>query len=77
MPPGRGFKVHIYRERVEGMTRVELHDSGDGEVRGADGPPDVDDEGGRELLLVAALAGKWGVAERNPGKVVWCEFGVA
>ncbi|SCE59340.1 hypothetical protein GA0115253_1079714 [Streptomyces sp. Termitarium-T10T-6] len=45
-------------------------------MRAADGPPEADDEGGRGLLLVAAPADKWGVAERNPGKVVWCEFGV-
>ncbi|MFJ4327756.1 hypothetical protein ACIP3A_32245 [Streptomyces tricolor] len=32
-------------------------------------------EHGRGLLLVAALADKWGgVGERNPAKVVWCEF---
>lgn len=34
-------------------------------------------EHGRGLLLVAALADKWGVRERDPGKVVWCEFRVA
>lgn len=76
VPPGRGFKVHIYLERVENMIRVELHDSGDGEVRPADGVPGADEEGGRGLLLVAAVADKWGVGERNPGKVVWCEFGI-
>jgi hypothetical protein len=32
------------------------------------------DEGGRGLLLVAALSDKWGVGERDPGKAVWCEF---
>jgi hypothetical protein len=25
-------------------------------------------------MLVAVLADKWGVGERAPGKVVWCEF---
>ncbi|WP_405195704.1 ATP-binding protein [Streptomyces anulatus] len=73
-PPGRGFKVHIYLERIENVLRVELHDSGDGEVRPAGGLPGADDEGGRGLLLVAALADAWGVGERNPGKIVWCEF---
>ncbi len=29
---------------------------------------------GRGLMLVAALADKWGVGERDPGKIVWCEF---
>lgn len=77
VPPGRGFKVHIYLERIENALRVELHDSGDGEVRPATGLPGADDEGGRGLLLVAALADKWGVEERNPGKTVWCEFALA
>ncbi|MEV2259897.1 ATP-binding protein [Streptomyces anulatus] len=74
VPPGRGFKVHIYLERIENALRVELHDSGDGEVCPADELPGADDEGGRGLLLVAALADAWGVGERNPGKIVWCEF---
>ncbi|MFH9292832.1 ATP-binding protein [Streptomyces sp. NPDC017520] len=74
VPPGRGFKVHIYLERIENALRVELHDSGDGEVCPADDLPGADEEGGRGLLLVAALADKWGVGERNPGKIVWCEF---
>ncbi|MFJ9620311.1 ATP-binding protein [Streptomyces sp. NPDC101181] len=76
VPPGRGFKLHIYLERVEGIIRVEMHDSGGGVVRAADGPPEADDEGGRGLLLVAAMADKWGVVDRDPGKVVWCEFSV-
>ncbi|MEU0917775.1 ATP-binding protein [Streptomyces cyaneofuscatus] len=74
VPPGRGFRVKVFLDRMEDVIRVELHDSGDGEVRMADGLPGVEDEGGRGLLLVSALADKWGVAERNPGKIVWCEF---
>ncbi len=68
-PPGRGF---LLRVRYDGdVLRVEVHDSGAGEPRVADEA----DEGGRGLLLVAALADKWGVGRRDPGKVVWCEFG--
>ncbi|MEU1328454.1 ATP-binding protein [Streptomyces sp. NPDC005865] len=33
--------------------------------------PDPDDESGRGLLLVAALADEWGVARRDVGKTVW------
>ncbi|WKX11540.1 ATP-binding protein [Streptomyces sp. NL15-2K] len=66
-PPGRGF---LLRVRYDGdVVRVEVHDSGRGEPRVADEA----DEGGRGLLLVAALADKWGVGERKPGKVVWAE----
>ncbi|MFE4335483.1 ATP-binding protein [Streptomyces sp. NPDC056831] len=77
VPPGRGFRIHLYLEPADGVLRVEVHDSGDGEVRLADEGATPDAEGGRGLLLVAALADKWGVGERNPGKVVWCEFEVS
>jgi anti-sigma regulatory factor (Ser/Thr protein kinase) len=69
VPPGRGFRLYL---RYDGaVLRVEVHDPGPG-------IPQVvhtaDDEGGRGLLLVAAVADEWGVGERRPGKVVWCEF---
>ncbi|MFJ9617094.1 ATP-binding protein [Streptomyces noursei] len=68
VPPGRGYLVRLgYDGQV---LRVEVHDSGPGVPRIAD----AIDEGGRGLLLVAALSDKWGVGERYPGKVVWCEF---
>ncbi|MFH8223764.1 ATP-binding protein [Streptomyces sp. NPDC018057] len=71
VPPGRGF---LLRVRYDGaVVRVEVHDSGDGVPRIPEGPPDAA-EGGRGLLLVSALSDKWGVGERNPGKVVWAEF---
>jgi anti-sigma regulatory factor (Ser/Thr protein kinase) len=68
VPPGRGFLLRI---RYDGdVLRVEVHDSGPGVPRIADAA----DEGGRGLLLVAALSDKWGVAERELGKVVWAVF---
>ncbi|MCT4354256.1 ATP-binding protein [Streptomyces sp. Je 1-79] len=70
VPPGRGYRLHLYLERP-GPLRVEVHDSGDG-VPAAREPSCG--ESGRGLFLVAALADRWGVGERNPGKVVWCEF---
>ncbi|MBX6390266.1 MAG: ATP-binding protein, partial [Frankia sp.] len=44
--------------------------------------PDIDEEGGRGLLLVEALSRRWGhraVRRRNGtvGKVVWCEVEIA
>ncbi|MFJ5227753.1 ATP-binding protein [Streptomyces sp. NPDC088400] len=75
VPPGRGFLLCM---RYDGdVLRIEVHDSGGGvpEV-GEATEADKDDEGGRGLLLVAAFADKWGVNERQPGKVVWCEFAV-
>ncbi|MEU5597808.1 ATP-binding protein [Streptomyces sp. NPDC020298] len=72
VPPGRGFTLRMTRH-PDGALRVELHDSGGGEVQVPDQNPES--EHGRGLLLVAALADKWGVAERTPGKLVWAEFG--
>ncbi|MFI6861074.1 ATP-binding protein [Streptomyces sp. NPDC050421] len=73
VPPGRGFRMHLYWERGDGRLRIEMHDSGDGEVPVARHcPPGA--ESGRALLLVSALADAWGVDEQSPGKVVWCEF---
>ncbi|WP_172386979.1 ATP-binding protein [Streptomyces sp. MNP-20] len=69
-PPGRGFKLRLLRDG--GGVRIEVHDSGDGTPRLVG--EGVADESGRGLLLVAALADRWGVAERRPGKVVWAEF---
>lgn len=76
VPPGRGFLL-LLRKDFSDVLRVELHDSGGGlphvaeQVgRGAD----QQEESGRGLLLVEALADKWDVAHRDPGKIVWCEF---
>ncbi|NGO11694.1 ATP-binding protein [Streptomyces sp. HC44] len=72
VPPGRGFRLCLRYDG--GVLRVEVHDSGGGTPRVADA--DAADGGGRGLLLVSALSDKWGVGERDPGKVVWCEWGL-
>ncbi|MFJ4682785.1 ATP-binding protein [Streptomyces sp. NPDC088789] len=70
VPPGRCFRLRLLYKGDH--LRVEVHDSGGGEPRLGE----VKDESGRGLLLVAALADAWGVAERVPGKIVWCAFAV-
>ncbi|WP_078906865.1 ATP-binding protein [Streptomyces sp. NRRL S-378] len=72
VPPGRGYRLRMLR--FEGVVRVEVHDSGGGRPR--IGRRDPGAEGGRGLLLVAAIADRWGILARVPGKVVWCEFAV-
>ncbi|MFI1361148.1 ATP-binding protein [Streptomyces sp. NPDC020898] len=68
VPPGRQFLLFL---RYDGrVLRVAVHDSGGGVPLIAERA----DEGGRGLLLVAALSDKWGVGERELGKVVWCEW---
>ncbi|MFG3152950.1 ATP-binding protein [Streptomyces sp. NPDC048219] len=70
--PGRDFRLILY---VVGDTlRVEVTDT-----RGERLPelrtPGPDAESGRGLLLVEALAHRWGVTEgRPPSKTVWAEL---
>lgn len=75
VPPGRGFLLRLWLLPRGDGVRVEVHDSGDG-VPAVPLESGGSDEGGRGLLLVSELADKWGVAEREPGKVVWFECGV-
>lgn len=70
MPLGRGFQLQLAYDGRE--LRIEVHDSGDGVPQIA--PVRERGEGGHGLLLVSALADKWGIGARNPGKYVWCEF---
>lgn len=70
VPPGRCYRLRLFR--FEATVRVEVHDSGDGRPRV--GARDESAEHGRGLLLVAAVADRWGVGPRSPGKIVWCEF---
>lgn len=71
--PGRSFRLTLY---VVGTTlRIEVTDT-----RGDEMPvphvPDPAAESGRGLLLVEALADRWGVTGgRFPRKTVWAELG--
>ncbi|MEU9124624.1 ATP-binding protein [Streptomyces sp. NPDC048506] len=76
VPPGRGYRLWLTLGAADGPLRVEVHDSGDGEPRVSGAVVGEEAESGRGLLLVQALADAWGVGERLPGKIVWCEFRV-
>ncbi|MEY7978706.1 ATP-binding protein [Streptomyces pilosus] len=70
--PGRDFRLALC---VVGHTlRIEVTDTrGDRLPRHQ--PPTADAESGRGLLLVGALADRWGVIEdRFPRKTVWAEL---
>ncbi|MEV5986999.1 ATP-binding protein [Streptomyces sp. NPDC052051] len=78
---GRDFHVLLTFAPAVGTVRIEVSDTR-GErlphipsVAPQDGPAD----GGRGLLLVEALADRWGCsprAEGGPGKTVWAECAV-
>jgi anti-sigma regulatory factor (Ser/Thr protein kinase) len=53
-------------------VRVEVHDRGGGPVRV--GHPKPEQEGGRGLHIVDALASRWGSTASEGGTLVWFEF---
>ncbi|AXK37735.1 ATP-binding protein [Streptomyces armeniacus] len=75
---GRNFSLRLLCG--PGRLRIEVSDTRtEARVPRTASAPRPDDENGRGLLLVAALATRWGVAEREPqpapGKTVWAELG--
>jgi two-component sensor histidine kinase len=67
-PPGREIAVTLCR--AGGLFRLEVEDAGDTVPRPRVSEPE--DECGRGLALVAALADDWGFSPRcGPGKRVW------
>ncbi|MCC3655350.1 ATP-binding protein [Streptomyces sp. S07_1.15] len=73
--PGRDFRLGMAIGR--GGVRVEVTDTRAERlpVPARPGERDADAESGRGLLLVAALADRWGWEPRSdgPGKTVWAE----
>ncbi|MGW5209637.1 ATP-binding protein [Streptomyces sp. NPDC004051] len=62
--------------RSAGLVRVEVSDTHPGRPEPT-GRPSADTGGGRGLLLVEAVAARWGVAGwPGPGKTVWAECAV-
>ncbi|MFC5954359.1 ATP-binding protein [Streptomyces pratens] len=70
--PGRDAELRLTAEPGSGLVRIEVSDArGERQPRPETG--DTEADGGRGLLLVAALTDAWGVVERlgGPGKTVW------
>jgi anti-sigma regulatory factor (Ser/Thr protein kinase) len=53
-------------------VRIVVADVGDGGV--VVRQPQLSDVGGRGLVLVEALADRWGASHEGPEHVVWCEI---
>jgi anti-sigma regulatory factor (Ser/Thr protein kinase) len=56
-----------------GAIRLEVTDSSTVEPRPNTAVDDLD-ERGRGLMLIDALASRWGVRARPDGKTIWCEL---
>jgi anti-sigma regulatory factor (Ser/Thr protein kinase) len=75
--PGRDF--HLRLTASPSALRIDVTDTrGERRPRPALRPSGPDDESGRDLLLVDALADRWGTTPRSeaPGKNVWAVLGV-
>ncbi|NJQ02442.1 ATP-binding protein [Streptomyces zingiberis] len=70
--PGRDCALRLTWDTGAGVLRIEVSDTRPG--RPARGEPAAECDRGRGLLLVEAVALRWGVRDRNgPGKTVWAE----
>jgi two-component sensor histidine kinase len=76
--PGRDFGLRLTLDSASGLIRVEIADAASTKSPPAAPPsPAPDEESGRGLLLVTALATRWGFTPRHPvGKTVWAEVAV-
>ncbi|XCM28636.1 ATP-binding protein [Streptomyces parvus] len=74
--PGRDFRLRLSAEAT--TVRVEVTDTRCERLPALAEPSAADQEGGRGLLLVAALADDWGWFPRTdgPGKTVWASLDV-
>lgn len=64
------YQVRIYRN--PSTVRIEVRDGGSGTPQPQ--PTSATREGGRGLLLVAAMSVSWGLEQTAGGKVVWAEL---
>ncbi|MEV7862152.1 ATP-binding protein [Streptomyces hirsutus] len=73
---GRDFHLLLTADTATGTVRIEVSDTRGERLPAPPSSPSADGEDGRGLLLVAALADRWGCCPRRsggPGKTVWAE----
>ncbi|WP_436992211.1 ATP-binding protein [Streptomyces sp. enrichment culture] len=68
---GRLFRVHLML--TASVVRIEVSDARGEQCPKPRSPAD-DEQFGRGLLIVDALAARWGVTPRTVGKTVWAEI---
>ncbi|GGQ30995.1 hypothetical protein GCM10010266_62840 [Streptomyces griseomycini] len=75
---GRDFRLRLTATLATRTVRIEVTDTRGESLPRLPATATDDGEGGRGLLLVEALADRWGCAPRpdGPGKTVWAEYTV-
>ncbi|PNV36566.1 ATP-binding protein [Streptomyces sp. DH-12] len=75
---GRDFRLRLTATPATRTVRIEVTDTRGESLPQLPATATDDGEGGRGLLLVEALADRWGCAPRpdGPGKTVWAEYTV-
>ena len=73
-PASTSGTVSLVLSCTDGIVRLEVRDSSPAPLP-ATHDADADDENGRGLTVVDALAKSWGWQSEAFGKVVWCELG--
>ncbi|KAK1183194.1 ATP-binding protein [Streptomyces sp. NBS 14/10] len=69
---GRDFRLTLTLDEAAGPLRIEVTDTRGEKLPVLQPPPPPDHESGRGLLLVAALADRWGTVPNEPvGKTAW------
>ncbi|MCZ7415277.1 ATP-binding protein [Streptomyces sp. WMMC897] len=72
--PGREFHLRVELDPRAGLVRIEVADAHPALPPATAVHPGPDEESGRGLLIVDALAARWGSEPRAPlGKTVWAE----
>ncbi|MGW4088142.1 ATP-binding protein [Streptomyces sp. NPDC004822] len=76
--PGRACALRLALDAEAHLVRIEVADAAEGRRPPASAPPACPEgESGRGLVLVEALAVRWGWEPRRPvGKTVWAEVSV-
>jgi hypothetical protein len=73
VPAAAAARVWLVIAHFSAFVRIEVHDSSRASLAPAS-HRDAEDETGRGLMVVAALASDWGWEPESSGKVVWCEL---
>ncbi|CAM5610502.1 ATP-binding protein [Streptomyces chartreusis] len=70
----RDFRLALTLDTTTGVLRIAVTDAKGGQLPVAPTDSAADSESGRGLLMVAALADRWGTEPHPPGgKTVWAE----